>query len=96
MPARTKTKSSRRKAAKSRRWAIDADVVAQIDRLVKSGRYPSRLAVVEAAFAALQRADDGLRHPPRRTREQLEREARIISKRKQPRVNFTAAMRDLK
>jgi hypothetical protein len=34
--------------------------------------------------------------PPRRTREDLEREARAICPKDQPKVNFTAAMKELK
>jgi hypothetical protein len=36
---------------------FEADVEAEICRLVKSGRYASRLAVLEAAIAALERAE---------------------------------------
>lgn len=34
--------------------------------------------------------------PPRKTREQLEREARMVSPEAEPKVNFTEAMRELK
>ena len=34
--------------------------------------------------------------PPRKTRADLEREARMVSPRSRPKVNFTAAIRELK
>jgi Arc/MetJ-type ribon-helix-helix transcriptional regulator len=90
------TATNKAVARSLRRIALDARVVAEIDRLVKSGRYASRFAVLEAACAALQRAEGIDRHRPRKTRDDLEREARAICPANGPKVNLTAAIRDLK